>query len=280
MLIRQHVVMSEGDRRRIARAVICLWIVLMLAACGTRPPAQGAALIWSEDFSGNAGAPPNSANWNLETGGGGWGNGEWQTYTASRENAHLDGAGNLVITARGGTSGITSARLNTFGKFAFTYGTLSARIRVPSGKGLLPAFWLSGTDIGAVNWPRCGEIDVMETPNTGVQYTNGMHGPIAGTDQAWKKNTGGSLPGVDLSHDFHVYSMTKSPNIVTMSIDGTPVGSYTPASLEPGQEWVFEKPAYILLTLAVGGEWTGPPDSTTPNPASMVIDWIRAYDAD
>ena len=265
--MRQHVVLTLGDHRHIARAVICVWIALALMACGALPPAHGGVLIWSEDFGGTAGEPPNSANWNLETGGGGWGNGEWQTYTDSRENAHLDGAGNLVITALGGASGITSARLNTLGKFSFTYGTLSARIRVPSGKGLLPAFWLAGTDIGAVSWPRCGEIDIIETPNTAGEYTNGIHGPVAGTDQPWKKNTAGSLPGVDLSQDFHVYSMTKSPNAVTMSIDGTLVGSYTAASLDPGQDWVFEKPAYILLTLAVGGEWPGPPDSTTPNPA-------------
>ena len=127
-------------------------------------------LIWSDEFNGAAGTSPSGSNWTAEQGGNGWGNNELQSYTNRPQNVSHDGAGNLAITARketytgpdGNTRGYTSARIHTKGKFSFTYGRLEARIRIPAGQGLWPAFWGLGDDVWDVGWPNCGEIDVME----------------------------------------------------------------------------------------------------------------------
>jgi beta-glucanase (GH16 family) len=285
----RHSDVTVGHRRAQRATCVALAIALVCTSCNEpvddvpalgvpalAAPAQGAAVIWSEEFDGSAGQPPNASRWNLETGGGGWGNNELQTYTDTRQNSYLDGQGDLVIAARKGT-GYTSARLNTLGKFAIQDGVLSARIRLPAGRGLLPAFWLLGTDMADVGWPRAGEIDVIETPNTGTEYNNGIHGPAAGTKDPWKLSSNGSFGGVDLSDDFHVYSVAKSRDVITISIDGIAVGRFARYELLPGQDWVFDKPAYVVLTIAVGGDWPGQPDDSTPNPALMYVDWLRAY---
>jgi len=231
-------------------------------------------LVWSDEFNGAAGRPPPTSNWNFETGGGGWGNNEWQTYTNSRQNSYLDGNGRLVIAARSNGTSITSARLNTLGKVAFTYGTASARIKLPAGKGLLPAFWLMGTDIYSAGWPESGEIDVIETPSVTTAYTNHLHGPTT-SGGTWQLGNSGAI--ADLSTDFHTYSVTKSKDAITVALDGRTVGSYRASQLSADKKWVFNKPTYLLLTLAVGGNWPGDPDLTTPNPSYMTLDWIRVY---
>lgn len=236
--------------------------------------ADAATLVWSDEFTGAAGSAPSTANWNFETGGGGGGNNEWQTYTDSRQNSYLDGNGRLVIAARSDGTSITSTRLNTLGKVAFTYGTVSARIKLPAGKGLLPAFWLMGTDIYSAGWPGSGEIDVIETPSVTTTYTNSLHGPTT-SGGAWQLGNSGAI--ADLSTDFHTYSVTKSRNSITVSLDGRTVGSYRASQLRSDQKWVFNKPTYLLLTLAVGGNWPGAPDLTTPNPSYMTLDWMRVY---
>jgi beta-glucanase (GH16 family) len=126
------------------------------------PPWQ---LVWRDEFDGPAGTPPDPTRWKHDVGGHGWGNDQLEYDTDRPENASLDGQGHLAIVARkesyGGRS-YTSARLNTAGRFARAYGRFEARLRQPIGQGLWPAFWLLGNDIGAVGWPGCGEIDVME----------------------------------------------------------------------------------------------------------------------
>ena len=264
------------SRLRRLTGPIALTLVASMTALGLShvAPARAATLVWSDEFNGAAGSSPSTSNWNFETGGGGWGNNEWQTYTNSRQNSYLDGNGRLVIAARSNGTSITSARLNTLGKVAFTYGTASARIKLPAGKGLLPAFWLMGTDIYSVGWPQSGEIDVIETPSVTTAYTNHLHGPTT-SGGTWQLGNSGAI--ADLSTAFHTYSVTKSKDAITVALDGRTVGSYRASQLSADKKWVFNKPTYLLLTLAVGGDWPGDPDLTTPNPSYMTLDWIRVY---
>src|SRR5258708_36576450 len=136
----------------------------------------GWRLVWSDEFNGKALAPPNSANWVYDLGAGGWGNRELETYTNSTDNAYQDGAGNLVIRAQRAPSGAyTSARIKTRGTFSFTYGRVAARLKIPQGQGIWPAFWMLGTDIPTAGWPACGEIDIME--NIGREPST-VHGTV------------------------------------------------------------------------------------------------------
>ncbi|WP_240945677.1 glycoside hydrolase family 16 protein [Rhodococcus sp. HNM0569] len=258
---------------RVAAAALCLLVLAVLG--GSAVEQEGATrLPWSEEFEGPRGGAPDPDDWNFEYGAGGWGNDELQTYTDDPRNVYLDGNGHLVIAARSDERGITSVRMNTQGKFTFRYGTLAARIRLPAGTGLLPAFWLLGADFPEVGWPRSGEIDVIETPNDGSEYNASVHGPTEAGEHWFETRTG--RRGVDLTDDFHVYSLTKAPGTVTMLIDDIPVATFTEDDLPDDALWVFEQPAFVLFTLAVGGDWPGPPDRTTPNPSYMIVDWIRA----
>lgn len=225
-----------------------------------------------DDFSGPAGSAPNPSLWKFDVGGGGWGNKEIQRYTDDRTNASLNGAGQLVISARNSGAEFTSARLTTKGTFAFTYGTLDARIRMPAGAGLHPAFWLLGTDIDSVGYPASGEIDVAESVNAGTSWHTAVHGPTqAGTH--WQLNNEGAL-SPSLS-GYHVYGVHREPDQITISIDGTVVSTYSRGQLDREARWVFDQPMYVLLNLAVGGSWPGPPNAATPDPALMLVDWVR-----
>ena len=133
------------------------------ASAPEEPPAR--QLAFDDEFEGPAGSPPDAAKWTYDRGGSGWGNDELQYYTDSTRNAALDGSGALVISVRAERQHgrkYTSARLKTLGRFAQAYGHFEARIRIPQGQGIWPAFWLLGSDMDAVGWPQCGEIDVME----------------------------------------------------------------------------------------------------------------------
>jgi beta-glucanase (GH16 family) len=255
-----------------------------------RPPAPTPAptpvaavpstLVWSDEFDGSAGTLPSGSRWRAETGDG-WGNGaEWQTYTSSANNASLDGAGNLAITARRepgvGAHGYTSARLTTQGKFSFRYGRLEARMSLPYGKGLWPAFWAMGDDINTAGWPANGEIDVMEAlghdPFTWYAH---VHGPDANNNDApWGRDI---LSSSNLTAGFHNYAVVWSPDVIRWTFDGNTVASVTPADLPAGGRWVYDHAFHVLLSLAVGGSWPGYPDASTPLPASWKVDYVRVY---
>jgi beta-glucanase (GH16 family) len=249
------------------------------------PTTAVGAPLWSEEFNGPAGSPPNPSRWNLDTGGGGWGNGELQSYTASPRNASLDGDGHLVITARKesyvGEDGIqreyTSARLQTLGKFEFTYGVLEARIEVPPGQGLAPAFWTLGNDAyqGRHGWPGCGEIDAMEVFASEPGTVHGhLHGPWPGNPT----DIGGAARDPEsLSEGFHVYAVEWSPEKVSFLLDGRTYETIARSQLPSGYAWPFSRPNFILLNLAVGGEWPGPPSASTQFPARMLVDWVRVW---
>jgi beta-glucanase (GH16 family) len=244
----------------------------------------GDSLVWSEDFDGAAGSPPDPGVWRMQTGGGGWGNGQLQCYTDSGENAYLDGAGNLAIVARRadprwradryGGCGYTSGRLTSKGRVEFCYGLVQARIRLPRGRGIWPALWMLGHDIDEVGWPHCGEIDVMENLGQDPAVIYGaVHGPgyTGGAGVSASHHAGASL-----ADDFHVYSVAWEPGRIRWYLDDEPYAAVTPGDLR-GNPWVFDHDFFVLVNAAVGGSWPGNPDSSVAFPQTMLIDYIRLY---
>jgi beta-glucanase (GH16 family) len=218
-------------------------------------------------------------------GGGGWGNAEWQYYTDAPGNAALDGAGALVITATTAPAGAyqcwygpcshTSARLLTKGRFAIAYGRIEARIRIPRGQGLWPAFWMLGNDIDAAGWPACGEIDIMENIGREPAVVHGaLHGPGYSGAQGLSGAYSQAAPFADGDH---VFAVEWEPQRVRWSVDGSVYHTRTVADLPAGADWVFDHPFFILLNVAVGGNWPGYPDATTVFPQAMRVDYVRAY---
>lgn len=249
--------------------------------------AQTWTLVWSDEFNGPAGSPVDGTKWAFDIGGGGWGNNELEYYTNSTRNAAMDGNGNLVITAIKealprknrcwyGQCQYSSARIKTKGKFERSYGRFEARIQVPYGQGLWPAFWMLGNNIDAVSWPNCGEIDIME--NIGREPST-VHGTIHGPGYSGANGIGAAyvLPGGAFSDGFHVFAVEWQPNAIRWYVDGNLYQSRTPADLPAGAVWVFDHPFFMLLNVAVGGFWPGNPDATTVFPQRMYIDYVRVY---
>ncbi|MFE2262346.1 lectin [Streptomyces griseosporeus] len=258
------------------------------APAGAQAPAVAAAATFSDTFDGPAGAPVDGSKWQLETGDN-VNNHERQYYTSGTKNAALDGQGHLVITARRenpagyqcwyGSCQYTSARLNTSGKFAAQYGHVEARMKIPRGQGMWPAFWMLGTDIGQVGWPNSGEIDVME--NVGFEPSV-VHGTIHGPGYSGSGGIGAaySLPGGQAFADaFHTFAVDWAPGSITWSVDGNVYQRRTPADLG-GKTWVFDKPFFLILNLAVGGYWPGDPDGSTAFPQQLVVDSVSVTTSD
>lgn len=270
-----------------ATAALALVLVAPLAAPAAEPGAEvaapaevveAAALTWSDEFDGPAGSAPNGANWNFETGGGGWGNNELQTYTDSRDNSALDGNGNLVITARQSGSGYTSARLTTKGKVQPKFGRLEARIQIPRGQGIWPAFWMLGGQFPSTPWPNSGEIDIME--NVGYE-PHLVHGTLHGPGYSGANGITGQYmhpQGWSFADTFHTFAVDWRPGSITWSVDGVAYQTFTPANTG-ANPWVFDQPFFFILNVAVGGNWPGNPDGTTQFPQSMVVDYVRVYDS-
>lgn len=235
-------------------------------------------LVWADEFTQADGTPPDSAKWGYDIGGGGWGNQELQYYTARTNNARIEG-GQLVIEAHqenyGGRTN-TSARLLTKGKASWTYGRFEARLKLPRGQGIWPAFWMLGANIDAAKWPGCGEIDIME--NIGREPTV-VHGTIHGPGYAGGNAIGGAtnLSGAAVADAFHVFAVEWEVNRIRWFMDGQQYFTVTPANLPPGTTWVFTQPQFLLLNVAVGGLWPGYPDATTTFPQRMTVDYVRVY---
>jgi beta-glucanase (GH16 family) len=258
-------------------------VVVLAATAMVVAPASGAnaaAAVFTDDFNGAAGSGVDGSKWQLETGDN-VNNHERQYYTNGTNNAALDGNGNLVITAKRenpagyncwyGPCEYTSARLNTAGKFTQTYGHYEARMKLPRGQGIWPAFWMLGEDIGSNGWPNCGELDIME--NVGFE-PNTVHGTLHGPGYSGSGGIGAGYNGPNFSDDFHTYAVDWSPNKITWSVDGNLYQTRTPADLN-GNRWVFDHPFFVILNLAVGGYWPGDPDGSTQFPQQLVIDYVH-----
>jgi beta-glucanase (GH16 family) len=249
---------------------------------------QEAKLVWSDEFDGKAGSLPDTAKWSYMKGGEGWGNKELQYYTESPENARLDGEGNLVIEAieAGADMGLecwygpckyTSARLSTRSIFSRKYGRFEARMRLPEGKGIWPAFWLLGDDIEKVGWPECGEIDIVEMIGHQPSTLYGtIHGPGYSGSAGLSEHT--NLSKGKFADGFNVFAVEWRPDEIKWLLDGNVYARKTVSDLPKEAKWVFDHKFFILLNLAVGGNWPGNPDAATKFPAKVEVDYVRVYD--
>lgn len=275
------------------KARLALLLCFALAACGggggssagsvvaviTTAPSPSPSpmrLVWSDEFNGAANAPVDPTKWGSNVGGDGWGNNESEYYTNATDktqpnytsaNAFQDGKGDLVIraikqsvpydTCWYGACTYTSARLITLGTFSQQYGRFEVRMKVPPGQGMWPAFWMLGL---SNDWPNCGEVDIMEaigsTPNVayGSVHEPAPGGAVASASQSY------TLPTGNLSDAFHVYAVNWQPGRLDFYFDGVLYESVTPASMPSNGTWVFDRqPFYLILNLAIGGDWPGRP---------------------
>lgn len=246
-------------------------------------------LLWKQEFTGKSGTKPNSKIFNYDLGGGGWGNNEHQAYTD--HNATLNGSGSMVlhleritpdlndlyetcpINTVGNACEFESARIQTKGKLNFLYGRLEARIKVPTGDGSWPAFWLLGSDISSNAWPNCGEIDIMETKGSEPYTVHGTaHGPgYSGGDGIVNTKTISARLGAG----YHIYALDWTKNKMVWSIDGKVYHTVTPAVVG-NHTYVFNKPMFLIMNVAAGGWFAGDidPDLTS---TGMSVDYVRYY---
>jgi beta-glucanase (GH16 family) len=259
------------------RTILAILLLSFLAACAvpspkvTPPP--GYQLVWSDEFDGKT---INPKNWTYDLGAGGWGNGEAQYYTNRPENARLEN-GLLIIEAQQEKyedSYYTSARLKTQGLQNFQYGRIEARLKVPAGKGLWPAFWMLGSSFDGTNWPDCGEIDIMEYIGKEPDLILGTaHGPgysgALGISQ-WNRQT------FDIADDFHTYAIEWSEGQIDWYFDGELYHTVTRADVGE-REWVFDQPFFIILNLAIGGVLPGPVGLDVTFPRQYQVDYVRVF---
>lgn len=234
----------------------------------------GWELVWQDEFDG---PEINDEYWTHEVGGSGWGNGEAQYYTDDPRNAFIED-GFLVIQALEENKlgkRFTSARLMTRDKVEVAYGRIEARIQIPYGQGVWPAFWMLGANLDRKGWPHNGEIDIME--NIGSE-PGIIHGTVHGPGYAGGDGVGGSkrLTGNGrYADDFHVFAIEWEEEEIRWYVDGEEYFRLTPAAV-PG-EWVYDHPFFLILNVAVGGRWPGYPDETTTFPQMMKVDYVRIY---
>ena len=241
-------------------------------------------LVWSDEFDQLDGAPPNTTKWSYDVGGHGWGNGELQYHTYDRrKNARIED-GCLVIEAHketyqagSKTWNYTSARLKTQAKASWTYGRFEARMKLPRGQGLWPAFWMLGANFTSVGWPACGEIDIMENIGREPATVHGSaHGPgYSGSDR--KSRSYSLYDRTHFADQFHLFAVEWEPGVVRWSVDNKVYFTLTPASLASDQAWVFDTPFFLIVNLAVGGHWPGAPDRSTVFPQRLAVDHVRVY---
>ncbi len=233
-------------------------------------------LVMQDEFD-TAGAPKSTLwSYDIGTGSNGWGNNELEYYTDRATNIKVEG-GLLKITANKESymgSGYTSARINTKTKFEQKQGRFEARIKMPYGKGLWPAFWLLGANSNTVSWPQCGEIDIMEfLGNKPTSIFGTVHGPGYSGAFAISKNY--TLNNDRFDTDFHIFGIEWGENYINFYVDNVLYNQITPKNVTG--EWVFNQPFYIILNLAVGGNYPGSPNSETVFPQTMLVDYVRVY---
>ncbi len=258
-------------------SIIVILIMAAFSGCERddfqKLPERNWELIWSDEFEGDS---LDLSKWNFDIGTGedGWGNQELQSYTNNPANISLDGQGHLVITAIQDGNRFTSARINTQGLFSQQYGRFEARLKTPFGPGLWPAFWLLGDNIETVGWPQCGEIDVMELRGQEPHTIHGsIHGPGYSGGNPVSRNY--TLINDRFDNDFNIFAIEWDADKIDFFVN-----DYLYQRIEntdtPG-EWVFDQPFFILLNVAVGGNYVGFPTAQTPFPQKMIVDYVRVY---
>ena len=282
--------------RRSVTSLLCATAAVTgaCARAGTSPVAAVATpqwtQVWSDEFAGAAGARVDSTKWHYETGDGcasgncGWGNGEKERYTSSTDNVSMNGAGQLMITARRATGlscyygpcTYTSAKITTRGTMLAAPGRVEARIKLPTGQGLWPAFWMLGAQFPTTPWPQCGELDIMENKGSEAQITSSaIHGPgYFGNTPFAHRNP---LASGTTSDAFHVYAVEWDSASVRFLVDSAVHYTVTRSAIGRYGAWVFDQPMYVILNLAVGGGFDGDPKSDAIFPATMLVDYVRVY---
>ncbi len=282
-------------KKGILKSALFACMLIAVWACtddeGNDIGASNLTLVFEDNFNGEAGQSINTDFWNFDIGTGqnGWGNQELQYYTDRPENVSLDGEGNMAITARRESfqgSPFTSARINTRDKVEHQYGRFEARIQMPGGRGVWPAFWMLGSNIetepdddpATIVWPFVGEIDITEMRGQEPFRTIGsIHGP--------GYSGGAAISGeYDLENDrfdagFHEYAIEWNPDFIDYFIDGIRFNRITKSDIPEGEDWVFDdQPFFLLLNVAVGGTFVGFPVDATPLPQTMLVDYVRIYE--
>jgi beta-glucanase (GH16 family) len=236
-------------------------------------------LVWNDEFEGPASQSPDSNKWGYDIGTD-WGNAQLEYDTDRPENVSLDGDGNLAIVAREESyqgQPYTSARILTRDLFEPKYGRIEARIKLPTGQGIWPAFWMLGNDIETVSWPQCGEIDIMEYLGQDPSTIYGsIHGPGYSGGNALTLSY--VLDEDRFDNAFHIFAVEWSRGRIDWYMDDIRYLTILPEHADG--EWVFDHPFYIILNVAVGGNWPGPPDGSTVFPQTMLIDYVRVYAGD
>jgi beta-glucanase (GH16 family) len=258
------------------KIIIAVATVFALSNCTKEAkqtlPQRSWELAWSDDF--NTPGAVDAARWGFDLGGGGWGNAELQVYTNNSSNVAVNADGKLMITALSNASGFTSARIKTKGLFSQAYGRFEARIKTPSGPGIWPAFWMLGSNIDTKPWPQCGEIDIMEQKGNLPYITYGsLHGPGYSGGNAVTKSY--ALQNGRFDTDYHIYAIEWGEGYIDYFVDDYLYQRITPENVNG--EWVYNQPFYLILNVAVGGNFVGFPTTGTPFPQTMYVDYVKVY---
>ncbi|WP_091429789.1 glycoside hydrolase family 16 protein [Flavobacterium degerlachei] len=263
----------------VSKALLLVLPIFVISSCTTdekQTVTTFSELVMADEFDTDG--APNNKIWGFDIGTGtnGWGNNELQYYTKRTDNVKVEN-GYLLITAKKedfNGSSYTSARLLTKGLFAQKYGRFEARIRLPYGQGIWPAFWLLGDNSDEVGWPKCGEIDIMEYRGQEPTKVLGtVHGP--GYSGATSISKGYSLLNDRFDTGFHIFGIEWGPEYINYYVDDVLYNQITPANVTG--EWVFDHPFYIIINLAVGGDFLGAPNNETVFPQTMLVDYVRVY---
>ena len=295
MSVRRHV------WHRFAPVAIALAAVVVLPGCKgssasprpdtTSTPPGELKLVWADDFDGAAGARIDSTKWRYDLGDGcqdgncGWGNNEKEYYTSSSDNISLNGAGQLQIVARKAPAGLTcyygacrytSAKVTTRGNVLASPGRVEARIKLAAGQGLWPAFWMLGSSFPTTPWPRCGELDIMENHGSDVtSISSAMHGPGYSGNTPFVHSY--RLATTSFADDFHTFAVEWGGLRAQFFVDGKLHYEITPDQVLRYGNWVFDQQFFMILNLAVGGNFDGDPKSDAILPATMLVDYVRVY---
>lgn len=243
-------------------------------------PTRNWTLIWSDEFNETLVSSPKSSNWSYDIGNGtdGWGNQELQYYTDRLDVIATDGQGNLKITAKKETLNgkeYISGRIKSKNKFSQKYGKIEARIKTPFGPGIWPAFWMLGNNIDTVSWPNCGEIDIMELKGQEPSTINGtLHGPGYSGGNSIVGSY--SLKNDRFDADFHIYGVEWFEDRIDFFVDGYLYQRVNKTDMGKNK-WVFDQPFFIILNVAVGGNYVGFPNVNTSFPQTMQVDYVRVY---
>jgi len=263
------------------KLALLILTMTLVVYCGdsSEPEETSWEMIWQDEFEGPQGQAPDPTKWVYDTwgNGSGWGNNQLEYNSNRPENVSLDGAGHLAIVARKEFyEGLnyTSARIKTEALFEVTYGRIEARMRMPYGQGLWPAFWMLGNDIGSVSWPRCGEIDIMEYRGQEPSIIHGtLHGP--GYSGGRAVGTSYTLSNARFDTEFYTFAIEWDQDSINWYVDDELYQTLTPNDV-PG-DWAYDHPFFILLNLAVGGGFVGSPNESTTFPQTLLVDYVRVY---